>query len=121
MRFGVNRGPHSILMLPFQSSQGIRIDCIFGGLPYEMEAINRAVEIEIAGVPVRFCTPEDLIIHKIISQRPKDLEDVRGIIFRRITSLDTSYLEPRIRELSDALARPDIWEIWLKWEQKARS
>ena len=108
-------------VLPLQSPQGIRIDCIFGGLPYEMEAINRAVELDISGSSMRFCAPEDLIIHKIISQRSKDLEDVRGIIFRRIKSLDTSYLELRIKQLSDALARPDIWRLWQDWKQDAQA
>ena len=34
-------------------------------------------------------------------------------------SLDLNYLEPRIRELSIALERPEIWESWAAWKQKA--
>ena len=108
-------------VLPLQTPRGIRIDCIFGGLPYEKEAIDRAVELDIAGTSVRFCTPEDLILHKIVSERSRDIEDVRGIIFRRIKSLDTAYLAPRIKELSDALERPDILRMWRKWAQEAKS
>ena len=60
-------------VLPMESKDGVRIDLIFGRLPYEKEAIERSVEIEIEGVSVRFCTPEDLILHKIISEREKDI------------------------------------------------
>ena len=43
-------------ILPRQSEEGVRVDLIFGTLPYEQEAIARAVELNIAGSPVRFCT-----------------------------------------------------------------
>ncbi len=67
-----------------------------------------------AGIPIRFCTPEDLILHKIISERPKDLEDIRGVLAAQRGKLDLLYLEPRIRELADLLGRPAILEEYLR-------
>lgn len=106
-------------VLPLESEDGVRVDLIFGKLPYEQEAIARAVEVAIENVPVRFCTPEDLILHKIISDRERDINDARGVTIRRMSSLDISYLEPRIRELSDALDRPEIWNSWATWKKNA--
>lgn len=57
-------------VLPLRTADGVRVDLIFGMLPFEEEAIRRAVPTTIAETAVRVCTPEDLILHKIISQRP---------------------------------------------------
>ena len=80
-----------------------------------------AVELTIGGSPVRFCTPEDLILHKIVSERERDLADARGVTLRRIKSLDLAYLDSRIRELADALERPEIWHSWEKWKEEAEA
>ena len=104
-------------VLPLESKDGVRVDLIFGKLPYEQEAIARAVEIAIESVPVRFCTPEDLILHKIISDRERDIDDARGVAVRRMDSLDLTYLEPRIRELSEALDDPGMWRLWTEWKR----
>lgn len=93
---------------------GVRADIIFGLLPYEREAIGRAVEKSAGGCPVRFCTAEDLILHKVVSDRDKDRDDVRGILAAQRGKLDTAYLEPRLRELADLLGRPAIWEEYLR-------
>jgi len=99
-------------VLPMKSKDGVRVDLIFGRLPYEKEAIERSVEISIEGLPVRFCTPEDLILHKIISEREKDINDIRGIAAHCIKKLDLEYLNPRIQELSSSMERPEIWNFW---------
>ena len=80
-----------------------------------------AVVLTIGGSPVRFCTPEDLILHKIVSERERDLADARGVTLRRIKSLDLAYLDSRIRELADALERPEIWHSWEKWKEEAEA
>jgi len=93
---------------------GVRADVLFALLPYERTAIDRAVQKEVAGRPVRFCSAEDLILHKALSERPKYLEDLRGVLAVRRGSLDTAYLEPRLRELADLLDRPAIWQNYLR-------
>ena len=106
-------------ILPLHSEVGVAIDVVFGTLPFEKEAIARSVGVPVAGTPVQFCTPEDLILHKVISDRQRDLEDARSITLRRLKLLDLTYLEPRIRELSDALERPDIWDSWTRWKKES--
>ncbi len=44
----------------------------------EETAIRRARLMSVAGERVRVCTPEDLIVLKIVSDRARDLEDVAG-------------------------------------------
>ena len=40
------------------------------------------------GYPVRFASPEDVIIHKVLAGRPRDLEDVRSILRKRTVDID---------------------------------
>ncbi len=100
--------------LPVKSATGPRVDFIFALLPYEEQAISRAVKHNIGGHTVNICAVEDLIIHKIISERPKDREDVRQIMHRQKANIDRKYLAPILKGLSIDLERPDIWERYLE-------
>ena len=107
-------------VLPLESRSKVRVDLIFGLLPFEREAVARAKPVPVARTEIRFCTPEDLILLKIISKRDRDRADVRGIVSRRLSELDLDYLEPRIEELSELLSRPEIVRDWSKWKAEAR-
>ncbi|HCC33326.1 MAG TPA: hypothetical protein DEQ28_05415 [Clostridiales bacterium] len=96
---------HSIL--PMQVGE-VRVDLARAGLPYEEGAIRRARPVDVAGRSIKVCSPEDLIIHKIISDRPQDREDVREIVRRQGENLDRRYLDPIVEEFSRVLERPDI-------------
>ena len=98
-------------VLPLTTKNGTQIDLIFGQLPYEEEAIQRAVRRQIQDIEVRVCRPEDLILHKLVSERSKDHEDVRGVVRQQIRQLDRQYLDTRVATLAQALDRPEI-QTW---------
>jgi len=102
-------------VLPLDTADGVRIDLIFALLPFELAAIRRARKVTLAERAVAVVTPEDLILMKIISDRPRDVADAEAIVRRRAADLDRAYLEPRVRELAVALERDDILERWLRW------
>lgn len=106
-------------VLPLRAPSGVRIDLIFSLIPFEQEAIHRAVEIEIGGTSVSVCTPEDLILLKIFSDRDRDINDAHAVCLRQFKQLDMNYLEPRIDELSKLLNRPELMEQWRKWKAEA--
>ena len=83
--------------------ESIPVDMIFAGLPYEEEAIARARPVTLEGGAIMVCSPDDLILHKIVSPRPRDHEDVAGVFRHSGSRLDFSYLDPRIEELASAL------------------
>lgn len=105
-------------VLPIKNAKKVRIDIIFGILPFEKDALDRAVDVKIGDTSIKFCTAEDLILMKIISERSRDMEDVRGILRVQKNHLDYDYLKPRIDELSDLLDKPAIKEQWHQWIQK---
>lgn len=106
-------------VLPVVTREGLGADLIFGLLPFEEQAIRRAQPTDVGGQPVRFCTPEDLILLKIVSNREQDLADIRGVARRQRERLDLAYLEPRIRELAELLERPEILEFWMSAKMPA--
>ena len=95
-------------VLPLETAAGVRLDVIFGMLPFEQAAIARSVSRTGAGKPIRFCMAEALILYKIISEREQNLRDVRGLLRRRGAALDQAYLDPRVQELAEAPEQPDI-------------
>jgi len=97
-----------MLVLPCQTQAGIRVDFIFSFSPYERQAIQRARRILIDGVEVSFAALEDLIIHKMVAGRPRDLEDVAGLL-RKNPQIDLAYLRPWLEQFEQALQRP-LWE-----------
>ena len=95
-------------VLPLETDAGVRLDLVWARLPYEHKAIARATVEEVLGQRVRVCRPEDLIIHKIVSERPKDREDVRAIIHHQGPRLDRRALTRTVSALARALHRPEL-------------
>ncbi|NPA90657.1 MAG: nucleotidyltransferase family protein [Chloroflexi bacterium] len=99
---------------------GLRVDFIFSWTPYERQALQRARAIPIEGYPVRFASPEDVVIHKLLAGRPRDLEDIRTIL--RKQELDTAYIRSWLAQFEQTLQRPFVarFERILQEEASAR-
>jgi hypothetical protein len=100
-------------VLPIATADGVRADIVFASLPLEREFIDRACKKVVEGSEVRVASVEDLIYMKLISERAKDVDDARRLIRRFRGTIDRNYIEPELREVAEALARPDIAEIFL--------
>lgn len=101
-------------LVRIQTQTGVDADLILAALPYESAALRRAVAVQLGGRTVKFCTAEDLIIHKLASERRQDAVDVEGILTRQAGRLDLSYLEPLVRQLAAGLERPEMVESFSK-------
>ena len=99
-------------VLPVETSSGVRADIVFAALPAERGMIDRAQTLSVAGARVRVASVEDLIWMKLISERAKDTEDARRLVRRFRGKLDQAYLEPRLREMAEALGRPEILDTY---------
>jgi hypothetical protein len=86
------------MVLPcLEPESGLRVDFMFSFTPYERQALQRAIPINLNGTDVRFASVEDLIIHKIFAGRPRDFEDVQGILLKN-ANLDLTYLRHWLKE-----------------------
>jgi hypothetical protein len=88
---------------PFQ------LDVILASLPFEDAADARAVTKRLFGRLVRFPTPEDLIIFKVLAGREKDVLDAVGIARRHLPSLDRRYIEKTIQGICDLAEDTASW------------
>ncbi len=71
------------MVLPcLDPESGIRIDFIFSNSIYERQALERVRRVEVRKAHVRFASLEDLVIHKVVAGRPRDMEDVRTILLK---------------------------------------
>jgi predicted nucleotidyltransferase len=87
-----------------EEKSGIRIDFIFSFSPYEKQAIERAREIRLGRTKIRFASLEDVIIHKILAGRPRDIEDIESILLKN-PGYDAPYINKWLSEFDTALAR----------------
>lgn len=82
---------------------GIRIDFIFSHLEYERQAIQRAKAVAVGGrTSVNFATLEDVVVHKIVAGRARDMEDVRSILLKN-PEYDRPYIERWLAEFERAV------------------
>jgi len=86
------------MVLPtIDKKSGIRVDFIFSFSPYEQQAIERAKDIKLGRSLVRFASLEDVVIHKVIAGRARDLEDVKSILVKN-PEYDSVYIEKWLKE-----------------------
>jgi hypothetical protein len=91
-------------MLFVQDEAGTRLDLLLADTPYDVTAIQRGRAIEAQpGVVVRLCSPEDLVIYKLISTRARDHEDAHSVIRRQGSNLDDDYVLDWLRQFEQAL------------------
>ena len=76
----------------------------------EHQAVRRARTVSVGSCNVRFASPEDLIVHKMVAGRARDLEDVRSV-WAKNQDLDFAYIRRWLTDLSTALERPLLEEF----------
>ncbi len=97
------------MVLPtIDEKSGIRVDFIFSFSPYERQAIKRAQDIKLGRSFVRFASLEDVVIHKIIAGRARDLEDVKSILLKN-PEYDSVYIKKWLKEFDIS-----FWEKFLR-------
>jgi hypothetical protein len=92
------RKPHPIeffkqyFVLPLiYPKTGIALDISAGIGGFDKKAVERAIPLEIQGRTYPICSFEDLIIYKLVSNRPQDHVDLEFLMSLK-KELDTEYL-----------------------------
>ena len=83
---------------------GTRIDLLLSDTTFDRAAVERAVPVELEpGVRAQVCRPEDLIVYKLISTRPRDHEDAASVVLRQGEALDHAYVLDWLGQFEQAL------------------
>lgn len=105
-------------VLPVRLKDGTMADLLLATLPFEIDAIGRAVTVPFEGIKIRVVRPEDFIIYKSISTRPRDLLDIVGVLQRQ-DDLDVEGLEKDIQAWSIALEDETVMVRWHEARKEA--
>lgn len=88
---------------------GWALDMVLGGPGLEEDFVQRAIPVEVApGVTAPMIAAEDLIVTKVLAGRPKDLEDIRGILLAQAGRLNLNEVRRVLAMLEDALGVSDL-------------
>ncbi len=87
---------------------GIPVDVVLAGPGLEEGFLERAQPKDLGGVVVPVIGPEDLVVTKILAGRPKDVEDVKGILRERLEKLDVEHIRRLLDLLEQALGQSDL-------------
>ncbi|MBI5555073.1 MAG: nucleotidyl transferase AbiEii/AbiGii toxin family protein [Elusimicrobia bacterium] len=94
---------HKTMVCPVvDKKSGIRINFIFSFTLYEQPAISRAKKVKIGKTDIPFASLEDLIIHKLIAKRERDIEDVKTILLKN-PNYDKKYILKWLRDFDETL------------------
>jgi predicted nucleotidyltransferase len=107
------------MVLPTKDRESdIRVDFIFSFSPYERQAIGRARDIKVGGSQVKFASLEDVVVHKVVSARPRDLEDIKSILVKN-PKYDSDYISGWLKEFDQSLGQKFL-ETFKKTEEEIR-
>ncbi|MEW6680754.1 MAG: nucleotidyltransferase [bacterium] len=84
-------------------------DFIINALDIGKVALDRAIEVKLFGRKVRFPSPEDLILFKLIAGRELDLLDAKNIYIRHMDKLDKDYLIEWAQKICDEIENMSVW------------
>lgn len=76
---------------------GIRIDFIFSNSEFENKAIKRAKKVKYNGTIIKIASLEDIVIHKMVAGRPRDIEDITAILSKN-PEFDSKYILSWLRK-----------------------
>jgi hypothetical protein len=97
----------SRVLLLKHTHSGIDLDVIFGGLAFEEAAVANCVTHQVGGVSVRLPRVQDLLIMKAIARRPKDLQDIEGLLAAH-PEVDVAPVRQRVSEFASAMSMSDM-------------
>lgn len=100
-------------VLPFvHAPTNLLLDVVLAGPGLEEMFLGRAITVDIGGVSVPVISPEDLIVTKVLAGRPKDLEDVHGVLLERLDRLDLATIRQTLDLLEGALSQSDLRPVF---------
>jgi hypothetical protein len=94
----------SRVLLMRHAASGIDLDITFGGLPFEQLAVENSQIHDLDGIRVKLPRVEDLLVMKAVARRPKDLEDIRGLLAAH-PKVDVTAARRWVREFSSMNTR----------------
>ncbi|MEA3139050.1 MAG: hypothetical protein QOK23_1219 [Gammaproteobacteria bacterium] len=110
----------SRVLLMRHVESGIDIDVTFGGLSFEQAAIDNSKIHDIGGLRVRLPRVEDLLIMKAVARRPKDLQDIEGLLAAH-PEVDVATVRHWVSEFATAMSTSDMLDDFDKLVARSKA
>lgn len=91
------------------ATSGVDIDVTLGDLSFERTAVSQSESRVVGGLRLRLPRVEDLLVMKAIARRPKDIQDLEGLLAAH-PELDVAAARRWVREFATAMSMPDMLE-----------
>ena len=95
------------VLLLRHAPSGIPIEVALAWLPFEEEALQRAVRLRIGGVPWPTATVDDLIIYKALAWRDRDRIDVQRLLRVVGHRVGRQRILRIVQQLAEAIEAPE--------------
>ncbi len=96
-----------VLPLWFKKTQ-MPLDLVQARDGLENAFLERARTIDLGGVKAPVISPEDLVVAKLFAGRPRDVDDVRAVLFTQRATIDLAYVRRLLGALDEAEDRADL-------------
>jgi hypothetical protein len=106
-------------VLPVVHAVGVPVDVVLAGPGLEDLFFDRVVHRRVGRVQIPIASAEDIIIMKVLAGRPKDVEDIRGIVTAK-RDLNVSQVRETLTLLEGALDQSDLTPLFEKIWQASR-
>lgn len=73
-----------------------QVDVLIAKTPFEEEVLRRAPLVDVGSLEVPVASPEDLIVYKLLADRPRDRDDITAVVRtlgRAGRQIDWTYVE----------------------------
>jgi hypothetical protein len=91
-----------VLLLLHAPSQ-IPIDVSLAWLPFEEEALAASQTVDFGGVAILVPRPEDLLLYKLVANRPRDIEDAQTLLLLHGKRMDLTRVTEIVSQFCEAL------------------
>jgi len=100
-------------VLPLRHERsGLALDLVLAGQGLEDRFLERAIPVEVSGAVIPFISPDDLIVTKVLAGRPKDLDDIRGVLAERGGLLKADQIRDTLALLEEALGQSELRPVF---------
>jgi len=96
-------------VLLLSASNQISMDISLSGIAFEKKMLERSSFFSYTeNCSLKTCSAEDLVVLKAFADRPKDWNDIEGIVLRQAQKLDQKYIIQALAPLCELKENPEI-------------
>jgi hypothetical protein len=94
------------VLLLRHTPSGTPIEVSIAWLPFEREALGKAVQLDFASLRIPVAVPEDLVIYKALAWRDRDRSDIERLLVLHGQQMDLSRIRSMVEQFAEILEDP---------------